>query len=109
MGVVGEKWLQLLGHQGEVFMCVWNPQYRQLASGSADGVCRLWGLQDIEASSIELLEEGAVLSSSTSSSSSGSSSSSISSSSHSSSISSSTSSSSTSSSSNSSSISSISS
>lgn len=43
------KWLQLLGHQGEVFMCVWNPVYRQLASGSADGMCRLWGLMDADA------------------------------------------------------------
>lgn len=25
-------------------MCVWNPSRQQLASGSADGVCRLWGL-----------------------------------------------------------------
>ena len=47
-----KKWLQLTGHQGEVFMCVWNPARRQLASGSADGVCRLWGLTDIDAASI---------------------------------------------------------
>lgn len=40
----GSKWLQLQGHQGEVFMCVWNPVQPQLASGSADGMCRLWGL-----------------------------------------------------------------
>ena len=25
----------------------WNPIEKQLASGSADGVCRLWGLNDI--------------------------------------------------------------
>lgn len=42
------KWLQLLGHQGEVFMCVWNPCKRQLASGSADGMCRLWGLWEMD-------------------------------------------------------------
>ncbi len=28
-------------------MCVWNPIKRQIASGSADGVCRLWGLWDL--------------------------------------------------------------
>lgn len=42
-----KKWLHLAGHQGEVFMCTWNPIEKQLASGSADGVCRLWGLNDI--------------------------------------------------------------
>ena len=40
----GTKWLQLTGHQGEVFMCTWNPVSCQLASGSSDGMCRLWGL-----------------------------------------------------------------
>lgn len=29
-------------------MCVWNPVQRQLASGSADGMCRLWGLFDMD-------------------------------------------------------------
>ena len=58
----GIKYLQLGGHHGEVFMCSWNPnnkpmfsnavsdnnkQYHQLATGSADGICRLWGLQDV--------------------------------------------------------------
>jgi transducin (beta)-like 1 len=43
------KLLNLQGHQGEVFMCVWNPIKHQLASGSADGVCRLWGLWDMNA------------------------------------------------------------
>lgn len=28
-------------------MCVWNPVMNQLASGSADGVCRLWGLWEM--------------------------------------------------------------
>mmetsp|Transcript_2900 Transcript_2900/g.3058 ORF Transcript_2900/g.3058 Transcript_2900/m.3058 type:complete len:514 (-) Transcript_2900:132-1673(-) len=40
----GTKWLQLQGHQGEVFISVWNPVQLQLASGSADGMCRLWDL-----------------------------------------------------------------
>ncbi len=39
--------MQLQGHQGEVFMCMWNPMKKQLASGSADGVCRLWGLWEM--------------------------------------------------------------
>lgn len=43
----GKKLLQLQGHQGEVFMCMWNPMKKQLASGSADGVCRLWGLWEM--------------------------------------------------------------
>lgn len=60
----GVKYLQLGGHHGEVFMCSWNPnnssnldpskmsessrkQFHQLATGSADGICRLWGLQDV--------------------------------------------------------------
>lgn len=46
-GMGAKKWLSLQGHQGEVFMCTWNPNTKQLASGSADGVCRLWGLGDI--------------------------------------------------------------
>lgn len=49
----GRKWLLLSGHQGEVFMCVWNPVQRQLASGSADGMCRLWGLMDIDGPKID--------------------------------------------------------
>lgn len=40
----GARFLQLNGHQGEVFMCLWNPQQKQLATGSADGMCRLWNL-----------------------------------------------------------------
>lgn len=43
-----KKLLQLSGHQGEVFMCSWNPVEKILASGSADGVCRLWGLSDMD-------------------------------------------------------------
>ena len=45
-----KKLLQLSGHQGEVFMCSWNPVEKILASGSADGVCRLWGLTDMDQS-----------------------------------------------------------
>lgn len=41
------KQLNLTGHQGEVFMCVWNPLKLQLASGSADGMCRLWDMGDM--------------------------------------------------------------
>jgi WD40 repeat protein len=44
----GSKLLHLLGHQGEVFMCVWNPTQSQLASGSADGMCRLWGIWEMD-------------------------------------------------------------
>ncbi|KAJ1398707.1 WD40-repeat-containing domain protein, partial [Ochromonadaceae sp. CCMP2298] len=40
----GFRYLQLNGHLGEVFMCLWNPVQQQLATGSADGMCRLWGL-----------------------------------------------------------------
>jgi hypothetical protein len=29
----GIQLLQLQGHQGEVFMCLWNPVTKQLASG----------------------------------------------------------------------------
>eukprot|EP01041_Mallomonas_annulata_P001661 gene1661-3212_t len=46
----GSKWLQLQGHQGEVFISVWNPVQPQLASGSADGMCRLWDLLNSEPS-----------------------------------------------------------
>ena len=42
--------LNLVGHQGEVFMCVWNPSQSKLASGSADGMCRVWDLTDVTAS-----------------------------------------------------------
>lgn len=41
------RWLLLTGHLGEVFMCMWNPSQRQLASGSADGMCRLWNLSEM--------------------------------------------------------------
>lgn len=44
----GSRLLHLLGHQGEVFMCVWNPTQSQLASGSADGMCRLWGIWEMD-------------------------------------------------------------
>ena len=44
----GSRLLHLLGHQGEVFMCIWNPLQYQLASGSADGMCRLWSLSEMD-------------------------------------------------------------
>jgi transducin (beta)-like 1 len=28
-------------------MCMWNPVLKQLASGSSDGMCRLWGLDEL--------------------------------------------------------------
>jgi transducin (beta)-like 1 len=40
--------LKLHGHQGEVFICVWSPITHQLASGSADGICRLWSMIDMD-------------------------------------------------------------
>ena len=30
-----------------MFSCVWNPTILQLASGSSDGMCRLWGLWEM--------------------------------------------------------------
>jgi WD40 repeat protein len=48
----GSRILSLEGHRGEVFMSVWNPTQPQLASGSADGICRLWTLNNITTSSI---------------------------------------------------------
>jgi hypothetical protein len=30
-----------------VSICQWSPAQNQLASGAADGVCRLWGLADL--------------------------------------------------------------
>jgi len=52
------KSMQLCGHQSEVFMCVWNPHHLQLASGSADGMCRLWGLWDTSHSLQQLASSG---------------------------------------------------
>ena len=47
VGVGARKWLHLSGHQAEVFTCAWNPATKQMASGSADGVCRLWNLSEV--------------------------------------------------------------
>ena len=41
------KHLSLTGHEGEVFMCLWSPLTKQVASGSSDGMCRLWNLVDL--------------------------------------------------------------
>ena len=46
--VGNKKWLYLSGHQAEVFTCSWNPVEKQMASGSADGVCRLWSLTGLQ-------------------------------------------------------------
>eukprot|EP01036_Dinobryon_divergens_P023997 gene23997-32402_t len=43
----GSRYLKLSGHQAEVFMCQWSPTQNQLATGSGDGVCRLWGLGEM--------------------------------------------------------------
>ncbi|RYG98368.1 hypothetical protein EON65_51520 [archaeon] len=55
----GQRALRLLGHQGEVFTCVWNPHRHELATGSADGVCRLWGLQDTQLSALPVSKQNA--------------------------------------------------
>lgn len=47
-GLGAKKWLHLSGHQAEIFTCAWNPIQKQMASGSADGVCRLWNLSDMQ-------------------------------------------------------------
>lgn len=44
---VDHKFLSLSGHAGEVFMCLWNPVKNQLASGSSDGMCRMWELSTV--------------------------------------------------------------
>jgi transducin (beta)-like 1 len=43
----GSQYLKLSGHLGEVFMCLWSPSTNQLSSGSADGTCRLWSLNEL--------------------------------------------------------------
>ncbi|CAF4371807.1 unnamed protein product, partial [Rotaria magnacalcarata] len=34
----------LCGHESEVFICVWNPTYDLLVSGSDDSTARIWNL-----------------------------------------------------------------
>ena len=46
-GDATKKWLHLCGHTGEIFTCDWNPVDNTLASGSADGVCRLWNFAGV--------------------------------------------------------------
>jgi transducin (beta)-like 1 len=36
----------LSGHESEVFVCSWNPQYPLLASGSGDGSARIWSIPE---------------------------------------------------------------
>mmetsp|Transcript_2297 Transcript_2297/g.3139 ORF Transcript_2297/g.3139 Transcript_2297/m.3139 type:complete len:546 (+) Transcript_2297:94-1731(+) len=43
----GLRHLRLSGHQGEVFNCLWSPIQNQLATGSSDGMCRLWNLNEM--------------------------------------------------------------
>ena len=43
-------------------MCVWNPVLKQLASGSADGMCRLWGLWEMDKAKWESSETELTLS-----------------------------------------------
>lgn len=43
----GSRHLKLSGHQGEVYICLWSPIQNQLATGSADGMCRLWNLNEM--------------------------------------------------------------
>lgn len=43
------RFLQLSGHRGEIFSCTWNPSNDTLATGSSDGVARLWELGDMDA------------------------------------------------------------
>lgn len=42
------KLLHLKGHNGEIFMNLWNPKEKILASGSADGICRLWNFNNLK-------------------------------------------------------------
>lgn len=42
------KLLHLKGHNGEIFMNLWNPREKILASGSADGICRLWNFSNLK-------------------------------------------------------------
>lgn len=44
------KLLHLKGHNGEIFMNIWNPKENILASGSADGICRLWNFNKLKSS-----------------------------------------------------------
>lgn len=40
---IGKKEISVLeGHESDVFVCVWNPKYNLIATGSGDGTARIW-------------------------------------------------------------------
>jgi transducin (beta)-like 1 len=42
--IANEHLAVLAGHTNEVCMCSWSPEGSMIASGSADGTCRLWNM-----------------------------------------------------------------